>query len=487
MCDICPICHEALRDGNTSALSHCNHIFHSQCIIEAMRTHRHGPGVCPVCRDPGEHDAEIEFSDEEGLGFQPGEASLNISEMKEVKALMYVRRSAFEALRTMSKENCLCVVRQLVLWSEAADVDVAPSFSDHIKLLPVSEPLVAVCMKLVLEVFQEHGYIFPHSGWRESVRAELGSNCGDIMFHVGWTLFADAFVKGAVRASVVLKRTQIWGTQSNHMVIGDLESNMYDWESGEITFRAQWLHTAGYNRLKTKFYDGKLGKADVIHLVQECLVQRDRHHSVPLQINEELGDMVQRCIEHSEWDPVREVRAAIESEKEFGMPSANSIAKRVAAAKAQANAAKKNDFIGNPECNFTAYRCMEIIFAAEVKMRLALYRSLGTQRSLDLFTAWGYNEATQLPRIPSKSIPLVQQKIIRPGVKPKKRGNVRSSIPLLKMKAKPAAIIRPKATTHFHKKASKAKAAVPDWFMNCHESAVLINEIRDTRNLAQNL
>jgi len=104
---------------------------------------------------------------------------------------------------------------------------------------------------------------------------------------------------------------------------------------------------------------------------------------------------------------------------------------------------------------------MEIIFAAEVKMREALYHSLGTQRSLDLFKAWGYNEATQLPRIPSMSIPLVQkQKIIRPGAKPKKRGNVHSSIPFLKMKAKPAAIIRPKATTHFRKKAAKAKAMV---------------------------
>ena len=58
------------------------------------------------------------------------------------------------------------------------------------------------------------------------------------------------------------------------------------------------------------------------------------------------------------------------------------------------------------------------------------------------------------------AIGIVQQKIIRPGAKPKKRGNVHSSIPFLKMKAKPAAIIRPKATTHFHKKAAKAKAMV---------------------------
>jgi hypothetical protein len=464
MWDICPICHELLQDGNTSALSPCNHVFHNQCIMEAMRARRHGPGVCPVCRDPGEHGAaETESSDVELLAFpQVQEASLNISELGEVDSIMFVCRSAFEDLRTLFQKPpstlaWLCVVRQLVLWPEAADVHAASLFSDHMKLLPVSEPLVAICMKQVLEMFQGHGYTFPHSGWRATVRAELGSNIGDdsLAQQVGFTLFADAFVKGAVRASVISKQKHYYRKPCSQLVIGDLESGMYG-EDGKKTLAGlstRWIHKAEHNRLKTKLARGEKVKAEVVHLlIKKCLYQRDRHHSVPLKVNDDFDNMIRRCFDAYEWDPVGEVRAAVKSEKEFGTPSANSIAKRIAAAKAQAKAAEKSDFIGNPEWKLSAYRCMEIIYEAEGEARNALYQLLGTQRSLDLITAWGCNEVTQLPHIPPRSIPLAQQKIITRGAKSKKCGNVHSVIQLLKMKAKPPAVIKTKAATRSRKK-----------------------------------
>ena len=63
--EACPICLQPLSDGHDSSLV-CGHVFHSACIIQALRLNP----CCPVCRqrpDTEEDEEEDESDDEEDL------------------------------------------------------------------------------------------------------------------------------------------------------------------------------------------------------------------------------------------------------------------------------------------------------------------------------------------------------------------------------------------------------------------------------------
>ena len=52
--DICSICHNDLEE-NVYTVPHCEHKFHSNCIISWFRT---GNGSCPYCRNEPEQDGD---------------------------------------------------------------------------------------------------------------------------------------------------------------------------------------------------------------------------------------------------------------------------------------------------------------------------------------------------------------------------------------------------------------------------------------------
>ena len=61
--EACPICLQPLSDGHGSSLV-CGHVFHSACIIQALRLNR----SCPVCRqrpDTEENEGEDESNDDD--------------------------------------------------------------------------------------------------------------------------------------------------------------------------------------------------------------------------------------------------------------------------------------------------------------------------------------------------------------------------------------------------------------------------------------
>jgi len=83
--DVCPICHDTLQVGNTESLRPCNHVFHGQCIIEALRSSRNGR--CPVCRDPGEHGTSLEDGEADMMPVEEFFFLGNMQEEAEVEPL----------------------------------------------------------------------------------------------------------------------------------------------------------------------------------------------------------------------------------------------------------------------------------------------------------------------------------------------------------------------------------------------------------------
>merc|ERR1711865_1164333 len=106
------------------------------------------------------------------------------------------------------------------------------------------------------------------------------------------------------------------------------------------------------------------------------------------------------CFEAYQWDPVAEARAVAKTEFELGVPSATSLATRVAAAKLQANEAEQSGFIGNPEWKLDAKRCMVIILDAEAQMQNHLHNCLGAERSQDLLNAFCEQGSKRLEKDP---------------------------------------------------------------------------------------
>merc|ERR1712032_600786 len=132
------------------------------------------------------------------------------------------------------------------------------------------------------------------------------------------------------------------------------------------------------------------------------------------------------------WDPVAEARAAIKAEQELGIRSATPVGERLAAAKLRADEAKTSRFIGNPEWQLDAKRCMEIILEDAVKMRNALEERMGSQRSQDfLIACCSYAAAAgqSLPPRSSKS-----SKSSAATVKPKSTRKSREKLAKVSMK-----------------------------------------------------
>jgi hypothetical protein len=47
MCEVCSICREDMDDNKQHFMLRCNHRFHTECIVDSLRTNNE----CPICRD----------------------------------------------------------------------------------------------------------------------------------------------------------------------------------------------------------------------------------------------------------------------------------------------------------------------------------------------------------------------------------------------------------------------------------------------------
>lgn len=96
--DICAICLENLSANTTHTLRECNHTFHSECLIEALRTNR----KCPLCRG-GKREEKVPHSGvilRQIIAYSKSKKNTN----KRLKELIHKYEIAREACKSSAKK-----------------------------------------------------------------------------------------------------------------------------------------------------------------------------------------------------------------------------------------------------------------------------------------------------------------------------------------------------------------------------------------------
>ena len=115
--EACPICLQPLSDGHGSSLV-CGHVFHSACIIQALRLNR----SCPVCRQLPDTAKEDEEEEEEDESNSDDEEDLEQNVYDVIRDNIFKRMDRTTILRCIMQLKPRYVVTSNLSLNDLADI-----------------------------------------------------------------------------------------------------------------------------------------------------------------------------------------------------------------------------------------------------------------------------------------------------------------------------------------------------------------------------